>query len=187
MTTSPRPGSRRGRRAALPDAADPAAFLLGLDEAAAHVRAGRLDAAAQVYRRLERQAPGDVRSTYSLAVIDIRQGRLERARQRLEAVIARAPDLAAAQHNLGAVRQRLGAWSGAAQAYGRAVELQPQAAESRAGLAGALVALGQGAAAIQQLRILADDPAQRLAALTRIALIEPGAIGDDDLEAMQAA
>jgi thioredoxin-like negative regulator of GroEL len=166
---------------------DPAAFSRALDEAAAHFRAGRLDAAAQVYRRLERQAPDDVRAGYSLAVIDIRQGRLERARQRLEAIVARAPDLAAAQHNLGAVRQRLGAWEAAAQAYGRAVELQPRAAEGRFGLAGALTALGQGAAAIQQLRLLAEDPAQRWAALTRIALIDPAAIGDEDLQAMQQA
>jgi thioredoxin-like negative regulator of GroEL len=158
-----------------------------LDEAAAHFRAGRLDAAAQVYRRLEREAPGDVRAAYSLAVIDIRQGRLQRARQRLEAVVALEPTLAPAQHNLGAVRQRLGAWPEAAEAYGRAVALQPRAAESRIGLAAALAALGRAAEAIAQHRELARDPAQRWGALTRIALIDPGAIGDEDLTAMQAA
>jgi tetratricopeptide (TPR) repeat protein len=158
-----------------------------LDEAAGHFREGRLDAAAQVYRRLEREAPGDVRAGYSLAVIDIRQGRLERARRRLEDVVALEPSLAAAQHNLGAVCQRLGAWPEAAQAYGRAVDLQPQAAESRVGLAAAMAALGRTAEALAQNRELARDPAQRWAALTRIALIDPAAIGDDDLAAMQAA
>lgn len=187
MTSSPRPGSRRGRRAPSPGSADPAAFLRGLDEAAAHFNAGRLDAAAQVYRRLDRQAPGDVRSNYSLAVIDIRQGRFQRARQRLEAVTSRAPDLAAAQHNLGAVCQRLGAWREAADAYGRAVELQPDAPESRAGLAAALAALGQGAQAIAQHRILAREPDQRWAALTRIALIDVSAVTDDELAEMQRA
>src|SRR5213082_1832 len=108
------------------------AFSRGLDEAAAHAAAGRLAAAAQVYRRLEREAPGDIRPAYSLAVIDIRQGRLDRARQRLEAVIAMEPGLAPAQHNLGAVCQSLRDWEASAQAYGRAVVLQPQAPESRA-------------------------------------------------------
>jgi Flp pilus assembly protein TadD len=187
MTSSPRPGLRRGRRKASPLPVDPAAFLRGLDEAAAHFRAERMDAAAQIYRRLERAAPGDVRPAYSLAVIDIRQGRLQRARQRLEAVVALEPTLASAQHNLGAVRQRLGAWPGAAEAYARAVDLQPQAAESRIGLAAALAALGRGPEAIAQHRELARDPAQRWRALTRIALIDPGAIGDEDLAAMQAA
>src|SRR6185503_19622928 len=125
MTSSPRPGPRRGRRTPPSAPTDPAAFSRALDEAAAHFKAGRLDAAAQLYRRLEREAPGDARAAYSLAVIDIRQGRLDRARRRLEAVVAAAPLLAAAQHNLGAVRQRLGDWALAAEAYGRALELRP--------------------------------------------------------------
>jgi tetratricopeptide (TPR) repeat protein len=187
MTSSQWPGSRRGRRQALSEPADPAAFSRALDEAAAHFRAGRLDAAAQVYRRLEREAPGDLRAPYSLAVIDLNQGRLERARSRLEALGARAPDFAPVQHNLAAVRQQLGDWAGAAQAYARAVDLQPAAAESRVGLAGALAALGRSAEAIAQNRILAAEPLQRWAALTRIALVDPAAIEDADLAAMQAA
>jgi tetratricopeptide (TPR) repeat protein len=159
----------------------------GLDEAAAHAAAGRLDAAAQVYRRLERRAPHDLRAAYSLAVIDIRQGRLDRARRRLEAFVAIEPALAPAQHNLGAVRQRLGDWPGAAEAYGRAVALQPTAPEGRSGLATALAALGRGEEAIGHLRALARAPGHAWPALTRIALIEPTAIGDDDLVRMQAA
>jgi sulfotransferase family protein/tetratricopeptide repeat protein len=187
MTSSPRPGLRRGRRKAPSAPADPAAFSRALDEAAAHFAADRLDAAAQIYRRLEREAPDNVRAAYSLAVIDIRQDRLDRARRRLEAVIARQPSLAAAQHNLGAVCHRLGAWPQAATAYARAVELRPDAAESRAGLAATLAALGRGEDAIAQHRMLARDPAQRWAALTRIALIDADAIGDDELADMQGA
>ncbi|WP_293383303.1 tetratricopeptide repeat-containing sulfotransferase family protein [Phenylobacterium sp.] len=161
--------------------------MRALDEAAAHFRAGRLEAAAQVYRRLERQAPGDVRAAYSLSVIDIRQGRPARARERLEAVVALAPDLAEAQHNLGAVCQALGDWAGAAEAYGQAADLRPQAGESRVGLAMALAALGRPGEAIGQNRILAQDPAQRWPALTRIALIDAGAITDEDVAAMGSA
>jgi tetratricopeptide (TPR) repeat protein len=177
---------RRGRRGSPSEPADPATFSRALDEAAAHFRAGRLDVAAQVYRRLEREAPDDLRAPYSLAVIDLNQGRLERARARLEALAQRAPDFAPAQHNLAAVRQQLSDWAGAAEAYARAVDLQP-AAESRVGLAGALAALGRSAEAIAQNRVLAAEPLQRWAALTRIALIDPAAVDDADLAAMQAA
>ncbi|WP_293365875.1 tetratricopeptide repeat-containing sulfotransferase family protein [Phenylobacterium sp.] len=172
---------------ASPGPADPAAFSRALDEAAAHVRADRLDAAAQIYRRLEREAPADVRPAYSLAVIDIHQGRLQRARDRLAAVVAQEPRMAAAQHNLGAVSQSLGDWSAAAEAYSRALELNPAAGETRVGLAMALAALGHSAEAVAQNRALAADPSHRWPALTRIALIDAGAIGDDDLAAMQAA
>ncbi|HEX3886822.1 MAG TPA: sulfotransferase [Phenylobacterium sp.] len=187
MTSSPRPDLRRGRRKAPSGLADPAAFSRALDEAAAHFRAGRFDAAAQIYRRLENAAPQDVRASYSLAIIDIGQGRLSRARQRLETVVTHAPDLAPAQHNLGVVCQKLGAWPEAAEAYGRAVALQPQAPASRVGLAAALAALGRGAEAIAQHRELAREPTLRWPALTRIALIDPAAIGDDELSALQAA
>src|ERR1700761_3740711 len=159
MKSSPRPGLRRARRATPLEPANPAAFLHALEEAAAHFRAGRLEAAAQIYRRLERRAPGDVRATYSLSVIDIRQGRPVRARERLEAVVALAPDLAEAQHNLGAVCQALGDWAGAAEAYDRAAALRPRADESRVGLAMALAALGRPGEAIEQNRILAEVPA----------------------------
>jgi tetratricopeptide (TPR) repeat protein len=178
---------RRGRRSASSGAADPAAFSRALDEAAAHAAAGRLDAAAQVYRRLERQAPDDIRAPYSLAVIDLRHGRLDRARVRLEAVVAREPGLAPAQHNLAAVRQHQGDWAGAAEAYAQATALQPVAGESRVGLAMALAALGRTEEAIAQNRILAGDPVQRWSALTRIALLNPASIDEADLAAMQQA
>lgn len=187
MSSSERPGPARGRRKAASAPADAAAFSRALDEAASHVAAGRLDAAAQIYLRLEREAPDDVRAAYSLAVIDIRQGRLDRARRRLEAVVAGAPALGEAHHNLGAVCQRLGAWPEAAAAYGRALELRPEAAASRAGLAAALAALGRGAEAIAQHRLLARAPEQRWAALTRIALIDADAIDEDELAGMQGA
>lgn len=177
MTSSPPPSAP----------VDTAAYSRALNEAAAHAAAGRLDAAAQVYRRLERAAPDDVRASYSLAVIDLRLGRLDRARRRLETVIAREPTLAAAQHNLGAVCQRLGAWEAAAEAYGRALALRPEATETRAGLAAVLAVLGRGQEAIAHHRALAADPAQRWAALTRIALIDAGAVDDGELADMQRA
>lgn len=167
--------------------ADPAAIERDLGRAAELFEAGRLAAAAQIYQRLERAAPGDFRAPYGLAVIDIRQGRLERAARRLETITAAAPGHVAAQHNLGTVRQQLGDWAGAAAAYERALALRPEVAETRQALATALTVLGRAEEALDHYRVLAKTPGTRWAALTRMALIDAGAIGDEDLQAMQAA
>jgi tetratricopeptide (TPR) repeat protein len=158
-----------------------------LDAAAAAFRAGRPGEAAQLYRKAERVAPGDPRAAYSLAVIDLQAGRLVRARERLEQVVAVDPGLHAAWHNLGAASQQLRDWRRAADAYGRAVELQPQAAESRHGLATALAALGRMDEALAHHRRLAEAPATRWRALTRIALLDAASIDDPELAAMRAA
>lgn len=181
-----------GRRPELNSAAgksaiDPAVFARRLDEAAAHFAAGRLDAAAQIYRQLERAAPGDVRAAFSLAMIDLHQGRLARARQRLETIVVQQPQLVSAQHNLGAVRQQMGAWPEAAEAYAATLALRPDAIEFRAALAIVQAMLGRTAEAIEQHRILAHEPARRWAALTRIALLDAEAIDDEELTAMQRA
>jgi tetratricopeptide (TPR) repeat protein len=167
--------------------ADPAAILKGLAEAGAHADAGRADQAAQVYRGLERAFPRDIRAPYSLAVIDLGQGRLARARRRLEAVTALAPDHMPAQHNLGAVRQQLGDWPGAATAYQAAVALAPEAIAPRQALAAALTILGRTAAALEHYRVLAEVPAARWAALTRMALIDAGSIDEAMLADMRSA
>ena len=158
-----------------------------LEEGARHFAAGRMEAAARAYRAAERLAPGDLRAGYSLAVIDIRQGRLARARARLESVVAAHPDHFMAQHNLGAVRQQLGDWAGAAAAYEAALALRPEASDTREALAVAFAILGRIGEAIDQHRALAGDAARRWAALTRIALLDPAAIDEDELDEMRAA
>src|SRR5579884_3847752 len=124
---------------------DPAAIEQDLGRAAELFKAGRLQAAAQIYQRLERAAPADLRAPYSLAVIDIREGRLERAARRLEALTAKAPGHVMAQHNLGMVRQQLGDWASAAAAYELALALRPEVAETRQALAVAFTVLGRTA------------------------------------------
>jgi tetratricopeptide (TPR) repeat protein len=157
-----------------------------LDAAASDYAAGRLNEAARLYRRAENADPGDIRAAYSLAVIDIRLGRREAARRRLRAVVAREPNLFAAQQNLGAVCQELDLWGEAAEAYERAFALRPNAVETGFSLARALAVLGRVGAAVRCYRALAAEPAQRLRALTRLALLDAAAIGPDDLEALRA-
>ena len=158
-----------------------------MDEAASHTVAGRLAEAAKLYERAERAAPNDFRPAASLATIDIQLGRPERALPRLRRVAHLAPDRFDAWANLGAVAQTLELWDEAASAYERALALRDDAIEVRRNLAIALAVLGRIADAAQHHRRLADHPATRLWALTRLALVAPAEITDADLKAMQAA
>jgi tetratricopeptide (TPR) repeat protein len=171
-----------------PDAPrDPAAAARWLDAGAAHAGAGRLGEAAEAYARAERADPGDFRSVFSLATIDLQRGRPDLALPRLRRVVALKPDLFEAQHNLGGVAQTLGAWDEAAAAYERALALRPDATETRRNLAVVLAGLGRIAEAQTHHRRLALDPSTRLWALTRLALLRPGAIDAADLADMRRA
>jgi tetratricopeptide (TPR) repeat protein len=158
-----------------------------LNAAAACYAQGRLDDAADLYRRAAAADPKDLRSIYSLALIDIRRGNLKNARQQLRVVTAKDPHLYPAQQNLGAVCQNLNLWEEAADAYRRALRLNPTAAETHFSLARALTALGQVAESSACYRALAANPSVRLRALTRLAVLDPAGIDEQDLTALQRA
>lgn len=158
-----------------------------LNGAAACYAQGRLDEAADLYQQAAAADPKDLRPIYSLALIDIRRGRLESARQQLKAVAAQDPNLYPAQQNLGAVCQNLNLWQEAADAYARAHSLNPTAAETHFSLARALTVLGRVEESSACYRTLAADPSVRLRALTRLAMLDPAAINDQDLAALQRA
>jgi tetratricopeptide (TPR) repeat protein len=158
-----------------------------LNDAAARYAQGRLNDAADLYRQAAAAAPKDLRPIYSLALIDIRRGRLENARQQLRAVAAQDPNLYPAQQNLGAVCQNLNLWEEAADAYRRALRLNPTAVETHFSLARALTVLGRVQESSACYRALAADPSVRLRALTRLAVLDPAAINEQDLAALQRA
>jgi hypothetical protein len=158
-----------------------------LNGAAACYAQGRLDDAADLYRQAAAADPKDLRPIYSLALIDIRRGRLEDARQQLRVVTAQDPSLFPAQQNLGAVCQNLNLWQEAADAYRRALRLNPTAAETHFSLARALTVLGRVAESSACYRALAANPSVRLRALTRLALLDPAVIDEQDLIALQRA
>jgi tetratricopeptide (TPR) repeat protein len=158
-----------------------------LNAAAGCYAQGRLDDAADLYRQAAAADPKDLRPIYSLALIDIRRGRLESARQQLRAVAAQDPNFYPAQQNLGAVCQNLNLWQEAADAYRRALGLNPTAAETHFSLARALAVLGQVRESSACYRALAADPSVRLRALTRLAVLDPAAIEEQDLAALQRA
>ena len=158
-----------------------------MDQAAAHARAGRLAQAAALYAKAEGADPEDFRAPMSLASLALQQGRPRQALPWLERVAATHPDLFDAQHNLGAVAQALGRWPQAAEAYERALALRPEALETRRNLAIVLAVLGRIDAAEAQHRRLAEHPVTRAWALTRLALLKPGAVTDADLAVMRRA
>jgi tetratricopeptide (TPR) repeat protein len=158
-----------------------------LNAAAACYAQGRLEDAADLYRKAAAADPKDLRPVYSLALIDIRCGRLENARQRLRAVAAQDPNLYPAQQNLGAVCQNLNLWQEAADAYRRALSLDPTAVETHFSLARALAVLGQVGESSACYRALAANPAVRLRALARLAVLDPAAIDEQDLSDLQRA
>jgi tetratricopeptide (TPR) repeat protein len=157
-----------------------------LNGAAACYAQGRLDDAADLYRQAAAADPKDLRPTYSLALIDIRCGRLEDARQQLRVVTAQDPNLYPAQQNLGAVCQNLNLWQEAADAYRHALRLNPTA-ETLFSLARALTVLGRVAESSACYRALAANPSVRLRALTRLAMLDPAVIDEQDLTALQRA
>jgi tetratricopeptide (TPR) repeat protein len=157
-----------------------------LNGAAACYAQGRLNDAADLYRQAAAADPKDLRPIYSLALIDIRCGRLEDARQQLRAVTAQDPNLYPAQQNLGAVCQNLNLWQEAADAYRHALRLNPTA-ETHFSLARALTVLGRVAESSACYRALAANPTVRLRALTRLAVLDPAAIEEQDLTALQRA
>jgi tetratricopeptide (TPR) repeat protein len=152
-----------------------------LNAAAAYYAQGRFDDAAELYREAAAADPKDLRPIYSLALIDIRCGRLENARQGLTTVAAQDPNFYPAQQNLGAVCQNLNLWQEAADAYARALGLNPTAVETHFSLARALAVLGQVGESSACYRALAANPSVRLRALTRLAVLDPAAINEQDL------
>ena len=152
-----------------------------LNAAASHYGAGRLDQAAELYQWVQRRQPYDIRPLYSLAVIELRRKQFESARRRLKAVLRRQPDHYPAAHNLGVVEQSTGAWVAAVEAYRRAAAIRPEAAESRFSLAVAEAVTGGIDAAVAIYRSLAADPSHAPRALSRLAILRPGAIDDSDL------
>jgi tetratricopeptide (TPR) repeat protein len=120
-------------------------------------------------------------------MIDIRRGALGTARERLSRVVKREPGLPHAWRNLAAVCQDLGLWPEAMTAFRRIAALEPSDVGVRFALAAGAIALGRTAAGLKAYRELAQEPAQRLQALARLALIDPHGVSQDEAHEMEAA
>lgn len=149
--------------------------------------AGRLAEAEAAYAVAESLAPDDFRAPYSRAVIALRLGRFEAAHAHLGKVVALRPDHFGAWHNLGAAAQALARWDEAAGAFEKALALRPDAAETGFNLAQALAVAGRVEAAAHVYLRLAAQPGPRLAALLRLAVLQPLAVDTAALADLEAA
>lgn len=96
-----------------------------LDAALAFQRAGRLDRAEALYRKILAKAPDHPDAMHMLGVIATSRGRPERAIQLIGKVLDRFPDFADALFNLGNAYRRIGQRAEATARYRRAIALKP--------------------------------------------------------------
>jgi tetratricopeptide (TPR) repeat protein len=120
-------------------------------------------------------------------MIDIRRGALGAARARLARVVRLDPRLPHAWRNLAAVCQDLGLWPEAVVALRRAAALDPGDVEIRFALAAGAIALGRTAVGVKAYRAIAEEPAQRLRALARVALVDPSGVSASEAAEIESA
>jgi tetratricopeptide (TPR) repeat protein len=114
-------------------------------------KAGRLDNALELYRRVRRHAPGYVAAAAREADILMQLERPAEARQALEAALALAPDSPAVHYGLGQLALAADDLPRAVEAFERTLELQPAADRVHYPLAMAYRRLGDRERAMQHL------------------------------------
>lgn len=108
-----------------------------------HHKAGRLDRAEALYRKVLAKSPDDPDAHNLLGLIALSRGRPARAIQLIERAIALAPNSAPALSNLGNAYRAAGRLTDAADRYRRAIRLDPNFAEAHSNLAQAMNDLGE--------------------------------------------
>jgi tetratricopeptide (TPR) repeat protein len=131
-----------------------------LDAAMAHHRAGRLDRAEALYRKILNKVPDHPDALHMLGAIATSRGRPQRAIQLIGKVLARYPDFADAHVNLGNAYGRAGQKAEAIVCYRRAIALSPDHALAHSSLGREQTADGDFAGAIASCRRATEiDPA----------------------------
>ncbi|SMH33495.1 tetratricopeptide repeat protein [Azospirillum agricola] len=132
------------------------ALLIALD----HHRAGRLNDAATLYRRVLEADSGQPDAWQFLGVLHAQSGRAATGRAMLHRAAALRPDGAGTHSNLAGVLQTLGESAAAEASYRRTLRLAPTLADAHAGRASALRALSRADMARDSaIRALALEPA----------------------------
>lgn len=138
-------------------------------------RAGQLDIAEALYRKVLEVAPDDPDALHLLGVIAYQRGDAQQAVALISRALRLTPHAAEAHANLGNAYQALGQAEVAAASCRRAIALRPDFAAAHAGLARALNDLHEPTAALDAARraaeldpTLADAPVQMAAALSAL-------------------
>ena len=113
-----------------------------------HHKAGRIDRAEALYRRVIRKNPSDPDAHHLLGVIALDRGSLDQAIQLIEKALAVRPNMAQAHSNLGNALLAKGLTTNAIAHYRRAIELEPGFGAAYCNLGKALGEQGDYAAAV---------------------------------------
>jgi protein O-GlcNAc transferase len=125
-----------------------------LNQAREHHRAGRLDAAAALYRRVLQVEPTHVDALTGLADVLESMGRNEEAILVLEEVVTRTPLSGPLQARLGDAFHAQGDLGRAIEAYSKSVKQEPALVGPWWGLGCAFASLGDHASAVESFRRL---------------------------------
>ena len=112
----------------------PEAFSIAIE----HHRAGRLQAAEQIYRQILAVEPNQADALHLLGVIAAQSGRYEIAIQYIARAIRLKEDVPVFHNNLGEAYRALSRLSEAAACYGRAMALKPDYAEAHGNMGNVL-------------------------------------------------
>jgi tetratricopeptide (TPR) repeat protein len=127
--------------------------------AAEHHKAGRLDKAEALCRKILQRAPDDINASHLLGIVALESGHPDRAIQMISRVLARAPDMAYAHGNLGNAYRTARRPAEACASYRRAIALQPDFAAAHSNLGLLLYEQGDFAAALASCQRAAElDP-----------------------------
>jgi predicted O-linked N-acetylglucosamine transferase (SPINDLY family) len=107
-----------------------------------HQRAGRLDLAGEIYRRILQAEPDQAEAHNNLGVVLHAQGSLDEATACYRRAIAARPDLVEAHNNLANALQEQGERDAAIVEYRRAIDLRPDYPEAHNNLGAVLRARG---------------------------------------------
>jgi tetratricopeptide (TPR) repeat protein len=115
-----------------------AALAADLSSALEHHRAGRLERAETLYRKLLQKSPGNPDALHLLGVVALERGHPDRAIQLIGKALAVVPNFAEGHSNLGNALRAAGQLADACLSYRRAIALRPDFAVAHSNLGRAL-------------------------------------------------
>jgi tetratricopeptide (TPR) repeat protein len=129
-----------------------AAATAGLTAAVEHQRAGRLERAEALYRKVLQKSPDNPDALHLLGVVILARGDPDRAIPLIAKALAARPDFAQGHSNLGNAFRAAGRLADACVSYRRAIALKPDFAAAYSNLGLALSEQGEFAAAVASCR-----------------------------------
>jgi tetratricopeptide (TPR) repeat protein len=150
-----------------------------------HHQAGRLQAAAQIYRLILQAEPNHADATHLLGVIAQQEGNQEVAVEYIGRAIGLKGDAAVFHHNLGEAYRAMGRTAEAVACYRRALELKPDYAEADNNMGNALEEIGDLRSAEDCFRAALQHNSRFVAAHYNLAELLGGTLPEKDLAAQR--